>query len=161
MYLSREGFRQDLTITLKGAMEHKVELGTDIRGNIIRLDNALAQIDKRIADVQNTLANLHQQQEAAKAEIGKPFEFEVELSQKNARLIELDMELNMDMQPSEPEQQQEQSEPPEPTAEIKEPEPALAQRARTSILERLRQPLPPRPEMTAKVTKPKSYAMEL
>ena len=167
MYLSREGFRQDLTLTLKGAIEHKVELGTDIRGNIIRIDNTLGQIDKRIADVQNTLANLHQQQEAAKAEIGKPFEFEAELSQKNARLIELDMELNMDMQPSEPEQQQEQSELQEPTAEIKEPEPvkepepALAQRARTSILERLRQPLPPRPEMTAKAVKPKSYAMEL
>ena len=161
MYLSREGFRQDLTLTLKGAIEHKVELGTDIRGNIIRLDNALGQIDKRIADVQNTLANLHQQQEAAKAEIGKPFEFEAELSRKNARLIELDMELNMDMQPSE----QEQSEPQEPTAEIKEPEPVsvpeLAQRARTSILERLRQPLPPRSEIAARAVKAKSYAMEL
>lgn len=96
MYLSREGFKQDLTLTLKGAAEHKAELGKDIRGNIVRIDNALGQIDKHIADVQNNLANLHQQVEAAKAEVGKPFEFEAELTQKNARLIELDMELNID-----------------------------------------------------------------
>lgn len=159
MYLSREGFKQDLTVTLKGAAEHKTELGTDIRGNIIRIDNALSQIDKHIADVQNALANLHQQVEAAKAEVGKPFEFEAELTQKNARLIELDMELNMDMQPEEPEQAEEIKEP----MEIKEPEPApaLAQRARESVLEKLRQPLPPRPEIAARAVKPRNYGLEL
>ena len=57
-YLSREGFQQELTLTLKGAAEHKTELGTDIRGNIVRIDNALGQIDKRIADVQNNLTTL-------------------------------------------------------------------------------------------------------
>ncbi len=160
MYLSREGFKQDLTLTLKGAAEHKAELGTDIRGNIIRIDNALAQIDKHIDDIGNTLSNLHQQVEAAKVEVNKPFEFEEELSQKNARLIELDMELNMDMQQEEPEQAEEIK---EPVADIKQPEqaPALVQRARESILERLRQPLPPRSEIAARTVKPKSYAMEL
>lgn len=152
MYLSREGFQQDLTLTIKGAAEHKVELGTDIRGNLIRIDNALGQIDKRIADVQNNLDNLHQQVEAAKAEVNKPFEFEEELAQKNARLIELDMELNMDMQT-------EEERPEIPEAEAQEP--ALAQKARESVLEKLRQPLPPRPEIAARAVKPKSYAMEL
>ena len=158
MYLSREGFQQNLTLTLKGALEHKVELGGDIRGNLIRIDNALGQIDKRIADIENTLDNLHQQVEAAKIEVGKPFEFEGELAQKNARLIELDMELNMDMQPEEVEQAAEIK---EPVAEIKQPEPvpALAQRARESVLEKLRRSLPP--EIADKAVKSKSYAVEL
>ena len=101
-----------------------------------------------------------QQLAAAKAEVNKPFEFEEELAQRNARLIELDMQLNMDMQPEKPERAEEIK---EPEAEIKQPEPALAlaQRARESILERLRQPLPPRPEIAARAVKTKSYAMEL
>lgn len=160
MYLSREGFQQNLTLILKGALEHKVELGVDIRGNLIRIDNALGQIDKRIAEIENTLDNLHQQVEAAKIEVCKPFEFEGELVQKNARLIELDMELNMDMQSEEVEQAAEIK---EPVAEIKQPEPvpALAQRARESVLEKLRRPLPPRSEIADKAVKPKNYAMEL
>ena len=161
MYLSREGFKQDLTLTLKGAAEHKVELGGDSRGNLIRIDNALGQLDTHIDDVQNNLANLNQQVEAAQAEVNKPFEFETELAQKNARLIELDMELNMDMQPEEERSEQAEEETQEQAAEIREPEPALAQKARESVLAKLRQPLPPRPEIAARAVKPKSYAMEL
>ena len=158
MYLSREGFQQNLTLTLKGALEHKVELGGDIRGNLIRIDNALGQIDKRIADIENTLDNLHQQVEAAKIEVGKPFEFEGELAQKNARLIELDMELNMDMQSEEVEQAEPVEEEIAPEEDIK---PGLAERARESVLEKLRRPLPPRSEIADKAVKSKSYAVEL
>ena len=158
MYLSREGFRQDLTLTLKGAIEHKVELGGDSRGNIVRIDNALGQIDKRIAEIENTLSNLHQQVEVAKIEVGKPFEFEEELAYKNARLIELDMELNMDMQPEEVEQAEPVGEEIASEEDIK---PGLAERARESVLEKLRQPLPPRPEVAARAVKTKNYVMEL
>lgn len=42
------------------------------------------------------MENLFQQQEAARAEVGKPFPQEQELRVKSARLLELDMELNMD-----------------------------------------------------------------
>ena len=82
------------------------------------------------------------------------------MAQKNARLIELDMQLNMDMQPEKPEQAEAIK---EAEAEIKPSEqaPALAQRARESILEKLRQPLPPRPEIAARAVKTKSYAIEL
>lgn len=44
---------------------------------------------------QSKLANLLQQQEAAKAEVGKPFPQEEELRLKSARLAELDAELNI------------------------------------------------------------------
>ena len=40
MSLSFEGFHHQLT--LKGEMSYKVELGPDARGNLTRIDNALA-----------------------------------------------------------------------------------------------------------------------
>lgn len=53
------------------------------------------KIPERLEDYETTLANLLQQQEAAKAEIGKPFQYEEELRIKSARLAELDVELNI------------------------------------------------------------------
>ena len=40
--------------------------------------------------------NLYNQQEAAKAEVGKPFPQEAELTAKSQRLAELDAALNME-----------------------------------------------------------------
>ena len=82
-------------LSLKGAVAYQVELGTDARGNLIRLDNALDKIPERLKDYETTLANLLQQQEAAKSEINKPFQYEEELRIKSARLAELDAELNI------------------------------------------------------------------
>ena len=65
-------------------------------GNIQRLDNALAGIPARLEKAEQQLDNLRSQQEAAQAEIGKPFPQEAELTEKSARLAELDALLNMD-----------------------------------------------------------------
>ena len=54
-------------------MTHRATLGTDPRGNLTRIDNALAQMPQRLEAVKNQLENLYQQQAAAKEEIGKPF----------------------------------------------------------------------------------------
>ena len=94
MSLSFEGFHHQLT--LKGAMSHKVELGPDARGNLTRIDNALAALPERLKAVQAQLDNLYQQQAAAKAELGKPFPQEAELQRKSARLAELNALLDMD-----------------------------------------------------------------
>ena len=91
-----EPFQNTYILNLKGEMTHRVELGTDPRGNLIRIENALNQMPSRLQAVQNQLATLEQQQEAAKAEYGKPFPQEQELAEKTARLIELDLELNLD-----------------------------------------------------------------
>ena len=48
-------------LTLKGAMSHQVELGSDPRGNITRIDNALAGIPRRMQNVENKLNDLNQQ----------------------------------------------------------------------------------------------------
>ena len=96
MFVSFNAFEKQYELTLRGEMSHKAILGTDPRGNLIRIDNALAQMPQRLTSVQSQLDNLYQQQEAAKAEVGKPFPYEQELREKSARLVQLDTELNMD-----------------------------------------------------------------
>lgn len=95
MYLSFDSFEKQYSLTLKGAMSHKAVLGTDARGNLLRIDNALAQIPERVKSVQVQLDNLYQQMEAARQESGKPFPQGAELAQKSSRLAELDAQLNM------------------------------------------------------------------
>ena len=108
------------TLTLKGRMTHRVELGSDARGNFVRIENALDKMPERLRSVQEQLENLYNQQAAAKAEVGKPFPQEQELAAKTARLIELDMELNLDGK-GQP-----------------QPEQAIAKSARPSVLDRLK-----------------------
>ncbi|WP_242822117.1 DEAD/DEAH box helicase family protein [Ethanoligenens harbinense] len=96
MSLSVEGFGQDFILTLKGQMTHRVALGKDARGNLIRIDNALSDMPRRLQNVHAQLDNLHSQMDAAKAEIGKPFPQEAELAQKSARLAELNVLLDID-----------------------------------------------------------------
>ena len=110
------------TLTLKGQMTHRVELGSDARGNLVRIENALDKMQERLRSVQEQLENLYNQQAAAKAEVGKPFPQEQELAVKTARLIELDMELNLDGK-GQP-----------------QPEQAIAKSARPSVLDRLKAP---------------------
>ena len=110
------------TLTLKGQMTHRVELGSDARGNLVRIENALDKMPERLRSVQEQLENLYNQQAAAKTEVGKLFPQEQELAVKTARLIELDMELNLDGK-GQP-----------------QPEQAIAKSARPSVLDRLKAP---------------------
>ena len=96
MSLTVEDFGKDYVLTLKGQMTHRVTLGKDAKGNLIRIDNALAAMPERMTNVQNTLDNLYKQVENAKAELGKPFPQEDELKEKSARLAELNIALNID-----------------------------------------------------------------
>ena len=96
MSLTVENFGRDFILTLKGRMSHRVELGKDARGNLVRIDNALAQMPERYKTVQGRLENVQAQLATAKAELGKPFPQETELKEKSARLAELNAELNID-----------------------------------------------------------------
>ena len=98
MSLTVENFGKDFILTLKGRMSHRVELGKDARGNLVRIDNALAQMPERYKTVQGRLENVQAQLATAKAELGKPFPQEAELKEKSARLAELNAELNIDDQ---------------------------------------------------------------
>ena len=126
MSVSFDAFRQEYTLQLKGQMTHQATLGADPRGNLTRIDNALAQMPQRLESVKAQLDNLYQQQAAAKEEVGRPFPYEDELREKSARLTELDTLLNID------------SKAPGPQETI------VAKSTRPSVLEGLRRPMPPR-----------------
>ena len=96
MSVEFSAWKQEYTLLLKGQMTHRATLGTDPRGNLTRIDNALAQMPQRLEAAKAQLDNLYQQQAAAKEEVGKPFLYEEELRSKNDRLVELDTLLNID-----------------------------------------------------------------
>ncbi|EKC75189.1 DNA and RNA helicase, partial [human gut metagenome] len=75
-------WKQEYTLLLKGQMTHRATLGTDPRGNLTRIDNALAQMPQRLEAAKAQLDNLYQQQAAAKEEVGKPFLYEEELTKQ-------------------------------------------------------------------------------
>ena len=95
-----DSFANRFQMLLQGALTHRVDVGNDARGNLTRLDNAIAQLETRAADAQNHLTTSQQQMEAAQQELGKPFPQDVELRTKSARLSELDAQLNMDHTPA-------------------------------------------------------------
>ena len=128
MSVEFSAWKQEYTLLLKGQMTHRATLGTDPRGNLTRIDNALAQMPQRLEAAKAQLDNLYQQQAAAKEEVGKPFIYEEELKSKNARLVELDTLLNIDGKG----QGQAHT------------ESAVAKSTRPSVLDHLKRPVPPR-----------------
>ena len=99
-----EPFRSEYQAVLKGRLPYPVSLGTDPHGSITRLDNALNAFADRIAHAENELDNLKEQQQAAQAEVEKPFPQEEELAQKSVRLAELNAQLDIEDHRPEPEQ---------------------------------------------------------
>ena len=111
MELFYDSFLSEFQVFLKGSVSHRVALGMDARGNITRMDNALAGVPEKLEQAKETLTNLYNQQEAAKCELGKPFPQEAELSAKSQRLAELDAALNMEDQPEADEEHKEEERP--------------------------------------------------
>lgn len=91
-----EAFSKEYRVALKGALTHTASLGTDIHGNITRLDNALNGLETRLQEHRDRLENTTAQMEAAKADAAKPFPREQELQEKSKRLAELTKLLKMD-----------------------------------------------------------------
>lgn len=96
MELSYDGFSKNFVVTLKGARLYHVKLGTDIYGNITRIDNEIDKFPDKLERCREQLETLQGQLETAKAEAKKEFPKEKELSEKVARLGELNALLDMD-----------------------------------------------------------------
>ena len=96
MTVTLENFGKDYYLQLKGNLSYSVKLGSDARGNLVRIENELAQLPLRLNGTKAQLDNTHTQMENAKAELGKPFPQEAELRQKSERLAELNILLDMD-----------------------------------------------------------------
>ena len=93
--LSFDSFSQEYRLTMIGQLRHVVTLGTDVFGNIQRMDNLLETLPVKEQACREKLSELHTQLETAKAEVQKPFPREEELKSKLARLEELNTLLNM------------------------------------------------------------------
>ena len=96
MKLSYDSFQKVFVISMYGKQVYHVPLGTDIHGNITRLDNKIQEIPDKMLRCQDKLENLKVQLENAKEEAQKEFPQEAELAEKVARLGELNVLLDMD-----------------------------------------------------------------
>ncbi|MGL6202120.1 MAG: hypothetical protein ACRC3H_24660 [Lachnospiraceae bacterium] len=94
--LNYDSMKNEYQLSLKGTLYHTVVLGSDIYGNITRMDNALESITSKREAVHEALENTKVQLENARTEIDVPFSKEAELKEKTARLKELNILLNMD-----------------------------------------------------------------
>ena len=91
-----DNFDKVFRLSIKGAWNYSMEVGKDPQGNILRVTNALAGIERALPQVERRLETLEQQLAQAKEEAKRPFAQEAELAEKSARLAELNSLLNMD-----------------------------------------------------------------
>ena len=101
MQLHFDSMKREFIITLQGQLSYPVALGTDVFGNIQRLDNVIDSFPERLQKCREQLDNVKEQLEAAKVESQAPFPREEELKVKSARLDELNILLNLDKKENE------------------------------------------------------------
>ena len=101
MVVRFDSFSREYRVTLSNKMSYTVSLGTDLYGNITRLDNALAGIETKRDAAREELENAKQQLATAQEQVERPFPQEEELSRKSARLDELNITLNLDKRDNE------------------------------------------------------------
>jgi N12 class adenine-specific DNA methylase len=101
MDLSFDTFNKEYRVTLKGAISHTVPLGSDIFGNITRIDNIMDALPAKLDSCKELLLAARTQMENAKIEVSRPFPQEAELAEKTARLSEVNIKLNLDKRENE------------------------------------------------------------
>lgn len=95
-----DSFNQCYNLTIKGKCSYTVEVGKDALGNIMRIQNALTGIEKKLPEAKLKLETLQEQLLSAQEEVKKPFAQETELAEKMKRLDELNILLDMDSKSS-------------------------------------------------------------
>jgi hypothetical protein len=93
---SFDSFSKCYTISFKNSLSHSVEIGSDIYGNLTRLENAINSLPKQLDKAKFNLEETKHLLTVAKEEVGKPFAQLDELRQKEAKLEELNKELSFD-----------------------------------------------------------------
>ena len=96
MLLSFDTLQKQFNMTLKNEYSYHTALGTDVFGNITRLNNTLEGIEGNIKYAVNDIEFIKRQIVNAKIELDKPFEKENEIKEKTKRLQEINIELGID-----------------------------------------------------------------
>lgn len=99
--LSFDTMERTYKIKIRGVASRTISLGTDLAGNITRIDNAVEKISEHLETVKAELEGLEKQFEVAKEEVKKPFSKEQELKEKTDRLNVLNGLLNVDKRDNE------------------------------------------------------------
>lgn len=97
MYLSFDTLYKEYILTLQNSLKYKISLGSDIFGNIQRIDNKLLNMREYLRNYNLQLEEVKKEFDNAKIEVNKPFPQEEELSQKIQRVTELDALLSVDV----------------------------------------------------------------
>ena len=71
MTVDYDSYRQEVKLILRGEMSHTVTMGTDVYGNLTRIENALANMPQKLEKAEERIAELERQTEQARAELGK------------------------------------------------------------------------------------------
>ena len=96
MELYFDALSREYKITLHHTLHHTVTLGSDLFGNITRIDHMLDSLPEKQTACREKLANTEKQLAQAKEQVQQPFAKEAELQTKTARLAELNAMLNLD-----------------------------------------------------------------
>jgi len=95
MQLRYDSFHNFHVLSLKNHLSYPVELGSDVYGNLTRIDNAIDSIPKKLEIEKALYDETSQQFINAKEEVEKPFEKEDELQILSKRLSKLNKELDI------------------------------------------------------------------
>ena len=83
-------------IILHGQQKYEVEVGDSPHGNMVRLENLLEGLEKRVEKAESQIDEYERNMIQSKEEWGKPFKYEETLAEKLKRQFELNAELDMD-----------------------------------------------------------------
>ncbi|MDE5700793.1 MAG: DEAD/DEAH box helicase family protein [Lachnospiraceae bacterium] len=95
LYLEKDAFGNKSMI-LRGRTDHRTDLSSSPVGNMVRLENVVEGMKQTAKDLEIRIEQYQRDMEQSKQEYGKPFSQEAELTEKLARLNELNAELDLE-----------------------------------------------------------------
>jgi hypothetical protein len=96
MEIYYDAFYTEYRLNHCGKLKHQVPLGSDVHGNLTRIENELSKIPAKLDATRTKRTETTVQLDNAKVEIQKSFPYEDELNTKSERLNKLNIELNLD-----------------------------------------------------------------
>jgi len=96
LLLRYKPFSENYEVILHGNSKYSVDLGDSPHGNMVRIENVLANLENRLTNLESRLEEYEKNMADAKAEYEKPFTHEEELKAKLTRLFELNALLDLD-----------------------------------------------------------------
>ena len=83
-------------IILRGTSRYSTDIGSSGQGTITRIENLAERIPSYLVDTQQDLEEVEKQLEAARQQMGQPFIYEEELSEKATTLTEINTKLEFE-----------------------------------------------------------------